>query len=109
MNGCIDIRYNVTSNKIFSNDKYLIINPSYSDCSSSNVDRRSSHAILDSDDSHNFLPITTHYLNIHPCTTKHYIILPNNIVITTSHLTLLDLPWFTSVDKKITFVLIFKF
>lgn len=47
MNGCVNIRTSTTNNNTFKNYASLFTNPSYSSCSSSNVNPMLSYAILD--------------------------------------------------------------
>ena len=64
MNGCTNIKTNITNNDIFSNYKSLIRNLAYINYSPCNVEPTYSYLILDSSASHTYLLITTHCVNI---------------------------------------------
>ena len=64
MNGCTNIKTNITNNDIFSNYKSLIRNLAYYNYSPCNLEPTSSYLILDPSTSNTCLLITTHCVNI---------------------------------------------
>ena len=97
MNRYANIKSNITNNNILINCKSLNTNPSYSDCSPSNVNPIPSYTILDPGISHTCLSITTNCVDIQPCIIQDEDSLPNTAIMIASYFAHLDLPWFPTV------------